>query len=100
MNQHFEVDKEGLGAKLGDKVEVLPNTLKDSGQGEIVKLTKRILEAIITMSGVVEAGAVEDFLGDDGAESRKIYIAACEAGTWAAGELMKREEKKTRKRKV
>lgn len=59
-----------------------------------MRLTKRILEAIIDMANMVEAEGVQAMQGRDDKEAEKDFQAAMDAAQWAAQELAKREAKK------
>jgi hypothetical protein len=63
-----------------------------------MKLTNRILKAIVEMGCRVEAGDVEDYQGFDGKEERKAYNDAIDAMIWARAVLRKRREKRAAKK--
>jgi hypothetical protein len=62
-----------------------------------MRLSNRILEAVVEMSAHVEAGGVEDYCSYDNADTRKQYAAALDAGLWARQVLRKRKEKKAKR---
>ena len=56
-----------------------------------MRLTQQLLDAIITMASVVEAGSVDDYLGYSNDESTAMYADALKAGDWAAQEQHRRQ---------
>jgi hypothetical protein len=58
------------------------------------RLTNRMLEAIVYMSGLVEAGGLDECQGIEPESDReKVYEDTQRAGAWAAEQLAKREAK-------
>ena len=57
-----------------------------------MRLTVKILEAIVEMSARVEAGTVEMYQGYGGPDALKAYSDAIRAGFWAMGMLAKKRE--------
>ena len=59
-----------------------------------MRLTKKVLEAIVDMAGQIEADGVEGIQGtEDKEEQEEIYSHCIKAGIWADDQLKKRKLK-------